>query len=329
MTDGIPGLLLNLSVVLGMTAIFIAFILGMAHRFFLEVIAQFQPKVQEIFLWLCAFLPILIGLYAIFVAEMPSMSHELGLTSDHCHSESVNHYLCVYFPPAFNWLSWPGIFLFSFFAFIAAKLCVGFYRAYQHQSYLSTLLSFIESKENDIYLLDSHIPNAFTLGLIRPQVIVSKALCHQLTPDELDIVYKHELAHKKTHDPLRLWLFSLILSFHLPHVRRSFYKAMEISLEKKADAEVLALRNDSELIASTLIKVNRLTNRFFSQAVVANFCHFGKTAIEQRVAYLLASDKGRAFPCLLTSISFSIFIIIGVSGADLFHHAIENIFNFI
>jgi len=49
-------------------------------------------------------------------------------------------------------------------------------------------------------LIDSEVPNCFSIGGRDPMLVVSSGLCDQLSDDELDAVLAHELAHIQNRD---------------------------------------------------------------------------------------------------------------------------------
>jgi Zn-dependent protease with chaperone function len=55
-----------------------------------------------------------------------------------------------------------------------------------------------------VRLIDDDALFAFCHGLIRPQLWISRALCDALRPDELEAVLRHEAAHLRKRDPLRI-----------------------------------------------------------------------------------------------------------------------------
>ena len=246
MITGIASLLLYLWVVIGLTVMVTALLIGLLQIRLLPMLAGFSLSARQTWLWSLALFPVFAGIYVAAVTLIPSMSHELGFSLDHCHRHGDTHgHLCWYHPPVFVWMSWQGFCATVFAAFTLWKLLFALYRGYQQHQYSRTLLSFADAHpsfadawDQSTYRIESDMPSAFTLGLLRPKVVVSSALIDALTSEELSVVQRHEQAHQQHRDPLRLWLFNLVLSVFIPKVRTHLYKAMELTLEQLADARV-------------------------------------------------------------------------------------------
>ncbi len=326
MITGIAGLLLYLWVVVGLTVIIMAIFIGLLQARLLPRLADFSLTARQTWLWSLALFPFLAGIYVAALTLMPSISHELGFSLDHCHMHGDTHgHLCWYHPPTFVWMSWQGFCAVVFAGFTAWKVAFALYRGYQQHRYSRTLLSFADAQGESVYRIESDMPSAFTLGLLRPKVIVSSSLIDSLTREELSVVQRHELAHQQHRDPLRLWLFNLVACVFTPKVRTHLHKAMELTIEQLADARVAQAATDPVLIAQTLVKVNRLTARFLAQRSTVALCHFGASAIEQRIEQLMSAKPGRAFPLLAFLICVGLLLTLTLGSADALHHTIENL----
>jgi hypothetical protein len=85
-------------------------------------------------------------------------------------------------------------------------------------------------------------PHAATVGLIRPRVLVSRALCGDLDAPGLAAVDAHERAHARHRDPLRLWLAQLATDLQWPAggARRrhdDWRRALELARDEEARRE--------------------------------------------------------------------------------------------
>lgn len=106
-----------------------------------------------------------------------------------------------------------------------------------------------------VLILDSKIKTAFTHGLLRPRIYISKGLIDSLDRAELKAVVLHELHHKKRFDPLRFLLYSLLtdIFFYIP-VLRDLLGSLRI--RKEAAADEAACRDLSErlTLAAAIVK---------------------------------------------------------------------------
>lgn len=124
-------------------------------------------------------------------------------------------------------------------------------------------------------------------------------------------------------DPLKLWIFNLLISVFLPAARRDLYNALELSMEQTVDAEV-AKFDDPATVATTLVKVNRLNLRYLKQQHAdAAMCSFVAAAVEERIQQLLKTNKGRRFPWGSFLVSLAIVMAAAVYYADGLHHVVE------
>lgn len=154
------------------------------------------------------------------------------------------------------------------------------------------------------------ICTAFTFGIFRPEIYISKGLFNTLSKDELRSVFLHELHHRTQCDPLKMLLLSIIKDtfFYLPifrDVSEYFY-----SLREKAadDSAICATAKPLEL-ASALLKVSSYGRNIIPMSVSIS----GGGLVEERVKRLLGeSSKAVIYPRLkkmLASILLLMFIL--------------------
>jgi hypothetical protein len=97
---------------------------------------------------------------------------------------------------------------------------------------------------------------AFTHGLVRPRIYISKGLLNSLDRGEIKSVFLHELHHKRRLDPLRFFLLNFIRDsfFYLPAVKHLIVLALARKEHEADDAAASSMREPLSL-ASALIKV--------------------------------------------------------------------------
>ncbi|MEW6545579.1 MAG: M56 family metallopeptidase [Bacillota bacterium] len=99
------------------------------------------------------------------------------------------------------------------------------------------------------------LAHAFTVGIWRPVVVLSRQLADQLDDEELAAVLAHELAHVKSCDHLKKWLgvmlrdALLLTGLSLPVFRR-----LQAETEAAADAVAARVTGKPLALASALIK---------------------------------------------------------------------------
>lgn len=323
MITGLGGLMLHLWVIAGCTLIASALIVSVGRRYLLATLSCFGPSARQRFIWFIAGLPWMLGIIAAFLTLVPSVGHALGVTVDHCHTHGNSHgHLCWFHPPEFVWMSWTGLCAVVLLVIASLASVVNLFHLWKQRTHLKTLLAFSNKDDAGNYILDSKIPSAFTAGLVAPKILLSRSLITALSDEELRIVQRHEQVHQLRRDPLKLWIFNLLLCVFLPAARRDLVTALELSMEQTVDAEV-ARHDDPTTVATTLIKVNRLNLHYLRQQ--ANACAFSATAVEERIQQLLKTDKGRRFPWGSFLVCFAILMAGAVYNADGLHHVIETL----
>lgn len=99
---------------------------------------------------------------------------------------------------------------------------------------------------------------AFVLGLLRPEIFVSRSLLERLDPDELEAVLLHEEHHRRTRAPLRtLALGAWMGMVGLVPVLGRWIERRLAQLEIDADRYALAGGATPAAIASALVKCDR------------------------------------------------------------------------
>jgi Zn-dependent protease with chaperone function len=319
MITGTGGLLLHLWLAVGLSVLGAALLMALIQPRLLAWLSCFNVTAKQRFLWCIALFPYGAGLYAATLVLTPALTHEF-LRVDHGHLHSLQGH--------FHWFSWQGAGVLLLSTVAGWKLLTMLWRRSRQHHQLQTLLAFSEVDATGCYRVESDIPNAFTLGLLNPKILISRALDRALTADELAIVYRHELAHQRARDPLRLSFFGMLISVFIPSARQELYATLELLIEQQADAEVASQFCDPSTVAATLVKVNRLALRYQRQAPDFSACGFCSTAIEARIQQLLGSDHGRTFPIPTFLLSTFALVAVGMYYANSLHHSIETLLHY-
>lgn len=341
MIMGAAGLMLHLWLIMGLTLVICALCMAAILPRLWPRLARFNLTTQQQLLWCWVLLPYLLAGYVVMLVLTPVVGHQLGLALNHHH---------LHYPQGhFHGVSWQGACVLLLMAVMLWWLLTTIWRHTQQHQHLRTLWAFAERDDRGGYRIDSDIPNAFTVGLWRPKILISRALVQALSAEELETVYRHELAHQQARDPLRLWLFKLLTVVFVPAVRQSLYAKFELLIEQQADAVVVRQGGDAvvaaTLVAATLVKVHRLVLRHqtlphqktadsHQKTAGLSGCAFYTTAIEARVRQLLADDPGRALPALvgvfgvLLLASIVVLTLTGSYFTHDLHHSIEMLLHY-
>lgn len=143
-----------------------------------------------------------------------------------------------------------------------------------------------EVDPTQIGIIPSVTPEAFTVGLLRPKICLSQGLLQSLREPELQAVLRHEHAHARALDPLRLAAVRFLSDFlwFLP-VSRPLADAFSGMAELRADEAAVAAGSDALELASALVR----TARGVAAPRLAPALG-GLALVEERVLRLLGQD---------------------------------------
>ena len=130
-------------------------------------------------------------------------------------------------------------------------------------------------------------PYAFSLGFLRPVIVVSSGLVRTLTTVELEAVLLHEAAHAANRDPLKIFLARTLAKafFYIPIVkgiRDRYLLRLEISADRLA-VNVLKVQP----LASALAKLLQAPTEKNAAWVTASMVN----ATQERIRYLMDPER--------------------------------------
>lgn len=156
-------------------------------------------------------------------------------------------------------------------------------------------------------------PLAFTMGFLRPRIVLSTGLLELLDHPEQQAVVYHELYHLKHSDPLKtllLYLFSFVM-WYLP-ILKWFHQNYRIIRELLADKHSIEQMETPTHLGSALIKMIKRGSR-----TPLSFSHvsFAETSINYRIKQLVEpqSELPVHFPLKSMMISIKILFILFAS----------------
>jgi Zn-dependent protease with chaperone function len=236
-------------------------------------------------LWLYA--PVWVPLIATAAALGAGLPATLLFGADHCAAHSSHHHhLCILHPPHAS-----GLWAVATLSVTAAVPAVAlFFRALAHvrrdEAIALSLseLSATSALGTDVRVLETDSPLAFTVGLRRPQVLVSVGMLNRASPDALKTVIAHERAHARRRDTLRAALDRAVATILPAASRHNLVREADLAREQLCDAEAARVMGGRPVVARALAEVISL-----GMGAPASGVSVGGsgTDLEQRVIALL------------------------------------------
>lgn len=100
----------------------------------------------------------------------------------------------------------------------------------------------------------SNIPPLTLVGVCKPRVVVSTPTVAILSPDELYVAVRHEMAHVRSHDNFRKLVFRFASFPGMASLERAWSEAVELA----ADDHAVSSLGEALDLASALVKLSRL-----------------------------------------------------------------------
>ncbi len=155
-------------------------------------------------------------------------------------------------------------------------------------------------------------------GLFRPVVLLPQSLVDKLDPEQLRAVLLHELIHLRRLD---IWinfaqsLLQITYWWH-PLLWLANARIRRVREEAVDDAVMLALREDSEVYAPTLLEVAKLEfNRPLASLGLVGILE-SKNALRQRIERLLSNTPRRAGLSIVSILGIAAFTAVAVPMAE-------------
>lgn len=162
-------------------------------------------------------------------------------------------------------------------------------------------------QSQDIMVIDHNQSLAFTIGCVKPYIVLSSALLEMLEDHELEAVIEHETFHQRNRDPLKVFILQLISqSLWFIPVTKWAYQNYKIMSEVLAD-EYAIQRTGSELgLGSALLK---LVKNNFHTSIGPVVVHFSDESVNYRLQQLVNPQKAIPVKLTTTSIVISIHVL--------------------
>lgn len=159
------------------------------------------------------------------------------------------------------------------------------FQQYKERELTKKLNQVFKLGKECIIVLSHPTPAAFTMGFIRPKIIITTGLYHLLSQEELEAVVVHEVYHKENRDPLKVFLLSLSSSvlWYIP-IQKWFYRQYKVVQEVLADEFAIQRQGTVVHLGSALVKMVRVGKQ---EKMPFTFVSFATTAVDLRIESIL------------------------------------------
>ncbi|MBS4220953.1 M56 family metallopeptidase [Bacillus sp. FJAT-49711] len=166
------------------------------------------------------------------------------------------------------------------------------------------------SGKEEILVLSHPTPMAFTMGFVRPKIIITTGLINLLNNDELKAVISHEMYHKENRDPLKVFLLSLSSSimWYIP-IQKWFHHKYRVIQEILADEFAIKQQDTYVNLGNALLKMLKVGRQ---DKMPFSYVSFADTSVNYRIEYILnpLKEVQLQLPLKIAFISLTIFSLI-------------------
>ncbi|MSQ81412.1 MAG: M56 family peptidase [Myxococcales bacterium] len=297
----------------------------------LRATAAWAPAIRHRLLCALAVAPLGLALLCTVVASLPALLAFVEPSFDHClvHGDGHPHLCLRHLPTSAGPLA-----LWLVLAIAAAGILTALGRSIARLRRGVVLVRNVLATgqlatDLNATIVDSALPLCLSVGLTRPQVVLSRQLVATLTPQGLHAALAHEHEHGRRRDALVLWGLTVCAALHLPRVRRRLLAEIEVESERVCDEAAANRVGDRLTVAEAILQVERLLASSDHHAEFAPVAAaFGQRAVERRVLAMLEPPTAQGSLRLPIAIACS--TVVGLLLAcDPVHHVTETLLAFV
>ena len=293
-----------------------------------ESIRRLAPvaRLGRLLFW--AGLPVLTGIGLVAVGLLPSVLDSLGLLSDHCHAHPDHHVHLCFVHATHSHSSLLGWFPVGLFAiWFAARAATGLADTIRGRRRVRRLCETAEYDDDaGVWMLATDVPLAVTVGLVRPEILVSRRLREELPDEDWRVIEAHERSHARRRHGLLGLAVRVLTILHPEPVRDFLRREFAVACEQIADEDAADEIGDSVEVAETILAVERLFDIPDERSALEPA--FGGSEIERRVEGLL-DDRWRR-PSPAGAVALGVLGLLGIiMGYDAVHHGVETLLAFV
>jgi hypothetical protein len=220
---------------------------GLAYAAIGRMVRPLPPQLRSLFLTIYSMLPLFIAGAVALLVFTPALG---GFNlSGHCHGLDCAAHVPVLQTDPLSASIIYGAMLLTILA-TGFILTVSVWRNYRVLGMLYRLSS--HNLESNYSVLETPEPLACCIGIIRPQIVISRGVLHQASPDQLQVIVSHELAHACRLDNLRRLLASVATMVWPQYLRQKLLADIELANEQACDEHVAQLLGNRKVVADTI-----------------------------------------------------------------------------
>lgn len=287
--------------------------------------ATWAPASRHRALVLLAFAPWMLSLAALFSVMLPSLLGMLWPAHDHCLVHAGHSHLCFMHPSNHvgEWTGWALIT--GGGAWLAAQLMLGALALLRASRVVRALTRHARyDAARGIWIVASDEMLCVSVGLMRPQLMVSQGLLARAPSEDIEIMLAHEEAHTRRKDSLVRLLVRAATVPLMPAARRSLLTTLELAAEQACDEHAVVHAGDRLRVAETILAVERQFDAASGLRCSPLLAGFGSSSVPERVEAMLqpAREAGACTP-LVCALVGMVTMVLG--SYEPLHHATESL----
>lgn len=307
---------LSFVLALGALAVPVAWLVSAASLVALPIVRRMSPVARaEASAWL-TLVPALAAVVLVAAVSVPSLLYGLGLGPDHCLGHEHHPHVCSWHGAVLPaWLAWIGAVGWAASSVRMAQVVAGLVRAER----VGAALAAFGTQRDGVHVVPVTLAVCHAVGLLRPRVLVSRAVVDGLGAGELRAAVAHEQAHVDRADPR--WSALLALAGCVAPLTSGRWRDLWREAAEEAADDVAASVTDGATVARALLSVARMR-----RSPVPGFA-FCASGLERRVVRLLrgASPPRRSRAGAGAALLAALAGLVVVAGHEPLHHVVEEL----
>jgi Zn-dependent protease with chaperone function len=280
--------------------------LRVVYPLFKLLITRISAAQGSLLLLLYLSLPLVASGWLVLSMYWPDVAR--WLVVEHCHSG-----LCQPHGPVNELAVWPALIL---GIWIVGRLVGSWRRFYLPARKLLKQLNSLGISHSEFIELPENSVAAFTVGILRSKVFLSRGLLALCTDQDVKIIIAHEQAHQRRFDNLRRIIAGLLVAPLPQTLTRTMLNDHQLLCEQACD-DMAAESIPRESVAETVLKVARLQSRTPEYASA-----FADSHTRLRIEALL-KKSGTPIPEVLLYVGSFVALGLFLTLVDPLHHLLE------